>query len=79
MFSCRLLILTLLLTDVIGLPPILVKQPVESKIYFKVVNDASGRPHRKFELTCECDATPQAKYVFCLLCGRYDELFDVVL
>jgi hypothetical protein len=42
---------------VIGLPPVIIKQPVDAEIFFKVNGD---RP-RSFEIECEADGDPKPK------------------
>lgn len=44
---------------VIGLPPVIIKQPVDTEILFKV--SLSGDRHRSFEIECEADGDPSPK------------------
>lgn len=48
---------TTLVIAVIGLPPVIIKQPVDAEIYFKVNGD---RP-KPFEIECEADGDPLPK------------------
>ena len=48
---------TNLVIAVIGLPPVIIKQPVDAEIYFKVHSD---RP-KPFEIECEADGDPKPK------------------
>lgn len=58
-----LLICTLLFSAsnfVNGFAPIIVKQPLESEIFFKVTNERQRQ--QDFVLVCEAEATPKPKY-----------------
>jgi hypothetical protein len=46
---------TTLVIAVIGLPPVIIKQPVDAQIFFKV-NGAGS-----FEIECEADGDPRPK------------------
>lgn len=50
---------TTLVIAVIGLPPVIVKQPVDAEILFKV--SLSGDRHKSFELDCEAVGDPKPK------------------
>jgi hypothetical protein len=52
-----ILLSTTLVIAVIGLPPVIIKQPVDAEIFFKV----SGDRHRSFEIECEADGDPEPK------------------
>jgi hypothetical protein len=57
------LIFTFSLTNVvIGLPPIILRQPVESEVFFKVTSNQVEKQKQQFELVCEAEATPKPKY-----------------
>lgn len=50
-----LLFSTVLVIGVVGLPPVIVRQPVESKIFFKT---SLSKP-RSFMIECEADGDPK--------------------
>jgi neuronal cell adhesion molecule len=50
---------TLLVIAVIGLPPVIIKQPVDAEIFFKV--SLSGNGHKPFEIECEAVGDPAPK------------------
>jgi hypothetical protein len=52
-----ILLSTTLVIAVIGLPPVIIKQPVDAEIFFKVSADR----HRPFEIECEADGDPEPK------------------
>lgn len=56
---CLILFLAVLVIGVIGLPPVMLKQPVESEMLFKI--SSSGDRHKAFDVPCEVDSDPIAK------------------
>lgn len=44
------------MTGVVGLPPVIIKQPVADEILFK-----TGNWHRTLEVECEADGEPMPK------------------
>jgi hypothetical protein len=55
-----LLIFSLLLCKLVnGLPPIIVKQPVESEVFFKITNERQKQ--QEFVLVCEAEGEPKPK------------------
>jgi hypothetical protein len=50
---------TTLVFAVIGLPPVIIKQPVDVEIFFKV--SLSGAVHKPFEIECEAEGDPAPK------------------
>lgn len=50
---------TTLVIAVIGLPPVIIKQPVDAEIFFKV--SLGGDRHKSFEIECEAAGDPKPK------------------
>lgn len=50
---------TTLVIAVIGLPPVIIKQPVDAEILFKV--SLSDDRHRSFQIECEAVGDPAPK------------------
>lgn len=47
----------MLVIGVIGLPPVMIRQPVESELLYKVSTNGDSR-QKAFELPCDADGDP---------------------